>query len=122
VHAVRLEAAPPEGERVIERLGRVLLVDEDTGHYNVVSTFLAKDFADLHVDVAHDAEATLKLWVASVSSLASESSSSGEYDLVLITGPEILGRPIVDFVYRVRSFRQVPTSMEITAGVGLRRW
>ena len=107
VYEVRLEAAPPEEERVIDKRRRVLVVDEDAGHCKVVSKFLAKDFADLHVDVAHDAEAALQLLVDSVSSPASESSCADDYDLVLITGPEISGRPIVDLVYRVRSFCQV---------------
>jgi CheY-like chemotaxis protein len=109
VHEVRLEAALPEGERLIDKRRRVLVVDEDAGHCKVVSKFLAKDFADLHVDVAFDAEAALQLLVASVSSPASESSCAGDYDLVLITGPEISGRPIVDLV---RSFREVQEGQE----------
>jgi hypothetical protein len=109
VYEVRLEAAPPEEERVIDKRRRVLVVDEDAGHCKVVSKFLAKDFADLHVDVAHDAEAALQLLVASVSSPASESSCADDYDLVLIAGPEIFGRPVVDLV---RSFREVQERQE----------
>ena len=92
-----------------DRPRRVLVVDEDRGHCTVVSKLLAKDFADLHVDVAHDAEAALQLLVASVSSPASESSCADDYDLVLIAGPEIFGRPVVDLV---RSFREVQERQE----------
>ena len=82
------------------------------GTVKVVSKFLTKDFADLHVDVAHDAEAALQRLVASVSSPASESSCAGDYDLVLIKGPEIFGRPVVDLV---RSFREVQEGQEPSA-------
>jgi len=87
----------------IKRRQSVLVVDEDQRHCMVLRDLLSKEFEGLNVDVVHDADAALELLNAgSVSS-----SCPRDYGLVLIKGPQISGWDIVEFVHRVRSFRQL---------------
>ena len=111
-----LEARRRREEMGGKRQQRVLVVDEDKGHCMQIRRLLSKDFEGLIVDVAQDADAALKLLIAggssaSASSCSSETCSSptcaDDYDLVLLQGPQISGRPVVDFVHLARSLRQL---------------
>jgi len=87
----------------IKRRQSVLVVDEDQEHCMVLRDLLSKEFEGLNVDVVHDADAALELLNAG----SVPSSCPRDYGLVLIKGPQISGWDAVEFVHRVRSFRQL---------------
>jgi len=74
---------PPDaiGEAKPEKRQRVLVVDEDKGHYKLLTKLLLKDFSNaVQVDCAYDAASALQLLMA-VHSVTTTATSASTYDL-----------------------------------------